>query len=103
MRASSSSELGAFSAMTRNSSRLPADSTLAKDSVEVNQTFGSFDETRRSPPLLSGAHRSVTAICSQTEATVAIENTRSPWCRSVGGEPCWKAPAPEKCKHLANG
>ncbi len=41
MRASSSSEPGAFSAMTRNSSRLPADRTLAKDSVEVNQTLGS--------------------------------------------------------------
>jgi hypothetical protein len=27
--------------MTRSSSRLPADSTLANDSVEVNQTFGS--------------------------------------------------------------
>jgi hypothetical protein len=29
--------------------RLPADKTLAKDSVEVNQTFGSSGETRRSP------------------------------------------------------
>jgi hypothetical protein len=28
---------------------LPADKTLAKDSVEVNQTFGSWGDTRRSP------------------------------------------------------
>jgi len=40
---------GAFSAMTRSSSRLPADRTLAKDSVEVNQTSGSPAVTRRSP------------------------------------------------------
>lgn len=39
IRASSSSEPGAFAAMTRSSSRLPADRTLAKDSVEANQTF----------------------------------------------------------------
>jgi hypothetical protein len=50
IRASSSSEAGVFSAMTRNSSRLPADRTLAKDSVEVNQTFGSSAATRRPPP-----------------------------------------------------
>jgi hypothetical protein len=49
IRAGSSRELGAFSAMTRSSSRLPADKTLAKDSVEVNQTFGSLGATRRSP------------------------------------------------------
>ncbi len=49
IRASSSSEPGAFSAMTRSSSRLPADNTLAKDSVEVNQTLGSSALTRRSP------------------------------------------------------
>ena len=49
IRASSSSEPGAFSAMTRSRSRLPADKTLAKDSVEVNQTFGSSAATRRSP------------------------------------------------------
>jgi hypothetical protein len=49
MRASSSSELGVFSAMTRSSWRLPADKTLAKDSVEVNQTFGSLGDARRSP------------------------------------------------------
>ena len=49
IRASSSSEPGAFSAMTRCSSRLPADKTLAKDSVEVNQTFGSLDGMRRTP------------------------------------------------------
>jgi hypothetical protein len=42
-------ELGAFSAMTHSRSRLPADKTLAKDSVEVNQTFGSLGATRRSP------------------------------------------------------
>jgi hypothetical protein len=35
--------------MARSNSRLPADSTLAKDSVEVNQTFGSFGATRRFP------------------------------------------------------
>jgi hypothetical protein len=39
--AKSSSEFGASLAMTRSSSRLPADSILANDSVEVNQTFGS--------------------------------------------------------------
>ena len=39
--ASSSRELGALSAMIWSSSRLPAESTLANDSVEVNQTFGS--------------------------------------------------------------
>ncbi|MFC3528856.1 hypothetical protein ACFOMH_11775 [Paracoccus mangrovi] len=39
--ASSSSDAGALSAMMRSSSRLPADRTLAKDSVEVNHTFGS--------------------------------------------------------------
>ena len=42
-------EPGAFSAMIRSSSRLPADRTLAKDSVEVNQTFGSSAATRRTP------------------------------------------------------
>jgi hypothetical protein len=36
--ASASSEPGAFSAMIRKSSRLPAEKTLAKDSVEVNQS-----------------------------------------------------------------
>jgi hypothetical protein len=41
IRASSSSEPGALSAMTRSNSRLPADNTLAKDSVEVNHSFGS--------------------------------------------------------------
>ena len=45
IRASSSSEPGACSAMTRSSSRLPAERTLAKDSVEVNQTFGSSAAT----------------------------------------------------------
>jgi ribbon-helix-helix CopG family protein len=50
MRANSSSERGAFSAMTRSSSRLPADRILANDSVEVNQTFGASFATRRSPP-----------------------------------------------------
>jgi len=35
--------------MTRSSSRLPADNTLAKDSVEVNHTFGSSAAMRRSP------------------------------------------------------
>jgi len=50
IRASSSSEPGAFSAMTRSSSRLPADRTFAKGSVEVNQTLGSSAATRRSPP-----------------------------------------------------
>src|SRR5882724_5089560 len=49
IRASSSREPGAFSAMTRSNSRLPADKTLAKDSVEVNHTLGSFGATRRSP------------------------------------------------------
>src|SRR5258707_4532523 len=39
IRASSSSEPGAFSAMTRSSSRLPADKTLANDSVEVAELF----------------------------------------------------------------
>jgi hypothetical protein len=48
IRASSSSEPGAFPAMTRSSSRFPADRTLAKDSVEVNQTFGSLAATRYS-------------------------------------------------------
>jgi hypothetical protein len=35
--------------MTRSNSRLPADKTLAKDSVEVNHTFGSSPAPRRSP------------------------------------------------------
>jgi hypothetical protein len=48
-RAKSSSEPGDFSAITRSSSRLPAYRTLAKDSVEVNQTVGSWDAIRRSP------------------------------------------------------
>ncbi len=48
MRANSSSERGAFSAMTRSSSRLPAERTLAKDS----QTFGLPGAT----PLAAG-HR----------------------------------------------
>jgi hypothetical protein len=47
--ANSSSEPGACSAMIRSRSRLPAESTLAKDSVEVNQTFGSSAATRRCP------------------------------------------------------
>ena len=48
IRASSSSDPGACSTITRNRSRLPADSTLAKDSVEVNHTFGSSGAIRRS-------------------------------------------------------
>src|SRR5208337_2462138 len=48
--ANSSSELGASLAMTRSSSQLPADSTLANDSVEVNQTLGSSAAMRRAPP-----------------------------------------------------
>jgi hypothetical protein len=44
--ASSSSEPGAFSAMTRSRSRFPAERTLANDSVEVNQTLGSSAATR---------------------------------------------------------
>jgi hypothetical protein len=40
IRASSSSEPGACSASTHSLSRLPAESTLAKDSEAVNQTFG---------------------------------------------------------------
>jgi hypothetical protein len=39
IRATSSSEPGAFSAITRSSSRFPAERTLANDSVEVNQTL----------------------------------------------------------------
>ena len=39
---------GVFPAMIRSSSRFPADRTLAKDSVEVNQTFGSLAATRHS-------------------------------------------------------
>src|SRR5260370_33068500 len=49
IRANSSSELGASLAMTCSSSRLPADRTLANDSVEVNQTFGSSAAMRRAP------------------------------------------------------
>jgi hypothetical protein len=44
IRASSSSEPGACSTMTRSRSRLPAESTLAKDSVELNHTFGSSSD-----------------------------------------------------------
>jgi len=47
--ASSSSEPGVCSTITRSRSRWPADSTLAKDSVEVNHTFGSSGLTHRSP------------------------------------------------------
>jgi len=47
--ASSSNEPGAFSAIVRKSSRLPAESTLANDSVEVNQTLGSPGTARCSP------------------------------------------------------
>src|SRR5690348_10061788 len=49
--------------MTRSSSRLPADRTLAKDSVEVNQTFGSFDAKRRSPR--ARASEALMPHCSQ--------------------------------------
>src|SRR6266478_4102578 len=49
IRASSSREPGACSAITRSTSRLPADSTLAKDSVEVNHTFGSSGAMRCLP------------------------------------------------------
>jgi len=46
IRANSSSESGACSMITHSCVRLPADSTLAKDSVEVNQIFGSAGATR---------------------------------------------------------
>ena len=49
IRVGSSSEPGASSAMIRRSSRLPFDRTLAKDSVEVNHTFGSPAAMRRWP------------------------------------------------------
>ena len=57
MRASSSSDPGACSTITRNRSRLPAERTLAKDSVEVNQTFGSSGAMRCSPPSGHGSTR----------------------------------------------
>src|SRR5207302_8824883 len=62
IRASSSREPGACSAITRSRSRLPADSTLAKDSVEVNRTFGSSGAMRKDPLTFlrtSGVDRSV--------------------------------------------
>jgi len=39
--------------MIRSRSRLPAESTLAKDSVKVNQTFGSSARTRRLPRAIA--------------------------------------------------
>ncbi|KHJ54601.1 hypothetical protein LA66_08365 [Aureimonas altamirensis] len=41
IRDSSSSEPGDCSSMTRSSSRFPLDRICAKDSVDVNHTFGS--------------------------------------------------------------
>ena len=62
IRASSSREPGACSAITRSRSRLPADSNLAKDSVEVKRTFGSSGAMRKDPLTFlrtSGVDRSV--------------------------------------------
>jgi hypothetical protein len=49
IRASSSSEPGNRSTITRKRSRFPTERTLANDSVEVNQTFGSSGSMRRAP------------------------------------------------------
>ncbi len=90
MRASSSSEPGAFSAMVRSSSRLPAERTLAKNSVEVNQTFGSLAAIRLLPwchrhcaglhvfvagdAHFQGRHR-ITPLACNTASTVFPETT----------------------------
>lgn|SRR6185312_2284588 len=46
MAANSSSDSGERRAMVASSSRFPAESTLANDSVHVNQTLGSSAEIR---------------------------------------------------------
>jgi hypothetical protein len=73
MRASSSSEPGAFSAMTRSSSRLPADSTLAKDLVEVNQTLA-----HRLRVTIRISHRSPLLVGRQLGARVHVALDRGP-------------------------